>query len=109
MAIKRDYKAKPPENLTELNKDSMLAYVKSLGNKEDIKFFVELLDANRTPKTLYLETPNHSKGDEITGYNMTAIRKAFAKRYFPKLLEKKKYVKKGSFEDELEKLRKELD
>ncbi len=108
MAIKRDYKANPPKKLTELNKDSMLAYVQGLNDKEEIKFIVKLFDDNQKAKTYQFDTKTHKKGDELSGYDMPKIRKAFAKRYFPDMLKKKEYKKTDDFKSTLDKMREEI-
>ena len=110
MAKKRNYALTPPANLTELNKESMLAYVEGLGKDEDLLWFIELLDSNKEIKHFNFDTKDgkHKKGDEINGYNLTVIRKAFAKRYFPNLLENKQKKAPEPFETRLEEIRKRL-
>ena len=109
MAKKRNYALTPPANLTELNKESMLAYVEGLGNDDELIWFIELLDSNEEIKHFNFDTKDgkHKKGDEIKGYNLPKIRKAFAKRYFPRLLEKPPKPA-DSFGKRLEELRKKV-
>lgn len=111
MAMKRDYAKNPPEKLTELNKDSMLDYV--IANKEeDIAWIVDLFDNNKEKKVYNFDTNGgaHKKGEEYEGYNMKVIRKEFAERYFPKLLEDKKKKKQaGGFDKRLAELRKQIN
>ena len=110
MAKKRNYALNPPANLTELNKESMLDYVIGKNSDEELSWFINLLDSNREKKEYKFDTKNgkHKKGDELEGYNLPPIRKAFANRYFPKLLEKKEKKIPDTFEKRLEELRKKL-
>lgn len=110
MAMKRNYATNPPAKLTELNKESMLAYVAGLNSDEDLVWFIDLLDTNTVTKTLNFDTTDgkRKKGDEIKGYNLPVIRKEFAKKYFPALLEKKAKTV-SSFEKKLEELRKKVN
>lgn len=105
MAKLRNFKINPPESLTELSKDSMLAYVKELG-KDDAIWFAKLCRDNKVEKTYQFTSKNGSfkAGDKYEGYDMPVIRKAFAAKYFPQLLEKKKSKTKPSFDKELEEI-----
>lgn len=107
MAKKRNYALNPPANLTELNKESMFDYVEGLENDDELAWWVDLLDSNEEIKQFNFDTKDgkHKKGDEIKGYNLPVIRKAFAKRYFPKLLEKKAKEPNDSFKTRLQKAR----
>ena len=105
MAKKRNYKTNPPEKLTELNKDSMLDYVVSLGD-DDVALFIDLLDNNTEEKKNSLPT---IQGDTVKGYNIPVIRKEFAKRYFPQLLVKKTQKPKDSFEERVKQLRNKVN
>ena len=111
MAKKRNYALNPPASLTELNKDSMLAYVEGLGKDEELVWFIELLDNNQETKQYQFTSKSGSfkAGDTYTGYNMPVIRKEFAKRYFPNLLEKKAQKPADSFSKRLEELRKKVN
>lgn len=110
MAKKRNYKLNPPKSLTELNKESMLAYVADLGD-EDIIWFIDVLDSNKEEKQYQFTSKNGSfkKGDTYEGYNISAVRKAFAGRYFPDLLKTKATKSKDSFTKQLEELRKKVN
>lgn len=105
MAIKRDYTINPPKTLNELNKESMLAYVKQLG-KEDAVWFAHLCKDNTVEKkyTFDSKSGTFKKGDTYTGYNIPVIRKAFAKKYFPSLIAPKASKSKPSFDDEIAEL-----
>lgn len=111
MAKKRNYALTPPANLTELNKESMLDYVVGLEDEKEVAWFIELLDSNEEIKHFNFDTKDgrHKKGDEIKGYNLPKIRKAFAKRYFPALLDKKEKKPVDSFGKRLEELRKKVN
>lgn len=110
MAKKRDYKLNPPENLSQLNKESMLHYVDSLDNIKELEWFIGVLDKNREKKTYKFDTRNgaHKKGDELDGYNLPPIRRAFASRYFPDLIKEKVKAPKKTFDEQVEELRKKL-
>lgn len=110
MAKKRNYATNPPANLTELNKESMLEYVAGLDSDEDLVWFIDLLDNNTVTKTLNFDTKDgkRKKGDEVKGYDLPVIRKEFAKKYFPALLEKKAKTI-TSFDKKLEALRKKVN
>ena len=100
MAQKRDYKKNPPDKLTELNKESMLDFMTDKDASEKA-WFKKLFADNKKEKKYNFDTKTHKKGEEYNGYDMTTIRREFAKKYFPKLLEKKKSSSKPSFEDML--------
>jgi len=82
--VKVDLKVTPPTNLTSLTKDAMLDYIISYGTKEDKKWYVELCNAN------LVEKENNLTKKKSVSPNLTEIRKEFAKRFFPSLLEEKK-------------------
>ena len=111
MAKKRDYTKEPPKDLTELNKESMLLYVENLGKEEDLIWFIDLMDANAVEKEFNFDTKDgkHKKGDKLKGYDMPVVRKAFAKKYFPKLVEPKPKKPTTSFEKKLEELRQKVN
>lgn len=96
-----DLKLNPPTKKTELNKKSMLNYIKAHGTDEDKKWFINLLETNIEKKT------NNLTKEVINGYDIPAIRNEFAKRFFPDLLNKKKpnKNKKSTFEEELKELK----
>jgi len=110
MAKKRNYALNPPANLTELNKDSMLDYVIGLNDEKELAWFIDLLDNNKEMKEYKFDTKDgkHKKGDPLEGYNLPPIRKAFARRYFPSLLEKKTKKQIDNFEKRVEEIRKQL-
>lgn len=104
MAKKRNYALNAPQKLNELNKESMLAFMKDKTDAEK-EWFKKLFASNKETKTYNFDTKTHKKGDAYTGYNMTVIRREFANKYFPKLTEKKKPTsKQPSFEDALNEL-----
>lgn len=95
MAKKRDYNKVAPLNKSELNKESMLEYCRTKGDKE-LLWFVDLCKSNRKYKT------NNLTGEKIEGYDDTVIKNKFAERYFPNILDKKSKRKKAlSFTDML--------
>ncbi|MBR2507900.1 MAG: hypothetical protein IKB70_13700 [Bacilli bacterium] len=110
MALKRNYAETPPQKLTELNKESMVDYVESLGKDDELLWVIDLFDNNKETKVYNFDTNGgaHKKGEEYEGYNMKVIRQEFAKRYFPTLLEKKKKKPTASFDKRLDELRKKL-
>lgn len=110
MAKKRDYSVNPPQNLSDLNKESMLDYIENY-HPEDIDWFIELLDNNPKERVSYMNAKNGGmkKGETISGYDWAVIREAFMKRYFNDVLEAKKAKKNkkpDSFTDRINKLRK---
>lgn len=111
MAKKRDYKLNPPKTLADLNTESMLDFVEN-NYPEDLAWIVEVFDSNKETKEYKFNSKSGSfkKGDTFEGFDTPAIRKAFAKKYFPFLLEKKKATKKSAptINDRLDKIRKGL-
>lgn len=92
---KIDLKANEPKNLASLTKDAMLAYIKTCP-KEDKKWYKALCNANLVEKT-----NNLTKEKYITP-DISVVRKEFAKRFFPSLLqEKKTKTKTQSYMDEV--------
>ena len=110
MALKRDYRLNPPTKLTELNKDSMLDYVIGLADDKEAAWYIDLLDANIVKKTYNFDTNGgkHKKGEEYEGYDIHKIRREFAKRYFPDIVEKKSKKPTTTHDTKLEELRKKL-
>jgi len=95
MAKARDYSKVAPQKLSELNKESMLKFCISKG-KEDLSWFNDLCLNNRKEKI------NNITKEQINGFDDNAIRKAFAKKYFPNLVDKKKTKKTiPTFEEQL--------
>ena len=86
-----------PEFLYQLTQDFMLGYMKQDKiSKADKKWFVSLCKDNKK---------KIKRGDaEFEVLDASPVRKEFAKKYFPNLIEKKKSGKKKSFFDELEEL-----
>ena len=79
-----DLKKTPPKSIPSLTKDAMYFYIKTYGTKEDKVWYVELCNANTITKK-----NSHTKEDG-EGLDISKIRKEFAKRFFPSLLEEKK-------------------
>lgn len=83
-----DKKAMPkPTTLSKVTQEYMLQYIKSYGTDDDIKWFKDLCNNNIETKT------NNLDGKEVKGINLKTVRKEFAKRFHPELLEKKKKTK----------------
>ena len=79
-----DLKANPPKSIPNLTKDAMFHYVKNYGTKEDKVWYVNLCNANT------IEKKNNLTNEMGEGLDISKIRKEFAKRFFPNLLEEKK-------------------
>lgn len=79
-----DLKANPPKAIPNLTKDAMLHYIKNYGTKEDKVWYVNLCKSN------IIEKKNNLTNEMSEGFNISAIRKEFAKKFFPNLLEEKK-------------------
>lgn len=84
-----DLKANPPKAIPSLTKDAMLHYIKTYGTKEDKIWYVELCKANT------IEKKNNITKEMGEGLDISKIRKEFAKRFFPHLLEEKKAKSKA--------------
>ena len=98
-----DLKLNKPTKKTQLNKLSMLKFIKENGSAEDKKWFYDLMQKNKK------KVKNNLTGEVVDGYDLPAIREAFAQKFFPEISSKakreKKVVKKTlSFDDELEAL-----
>lgn len=102
MAKARDYSIIPPVKLTELNKESMLKFCKAKGS-EELKWFIALCNENRKEKT------NNLDNSKVNGFDDTVIKKEFAKKYFPDLVNKKKKKKPTTFEKMLQEAEKQLN
>ena len=90
-----DLKQTPPTAIPNLTQDAMYLYIKNYGTEEDVDWFVDLCVANKIEK-------KNNKGDAIEGLDISAIRKAFAQRFFSYLLETKKTKSKPqSFMDKV--------
>jgi oligoribonuclease (3'-5' exoribonuclease) len=79
-----DLKANPPKSIPNLTKDAMFQYVKNYGTKDDKVWYVNLCNANT------IEKKNNLTNEMGEGLDISKIRKEFAKRFFPNLLEEKK-------------------
>lgn len=98
MSRKLDLTLNQPKKKSDLTKESMLAFMKDK-SKEERKWFVDLMNANKIKK---IDRLHGNK--EIDGYDMAPIRSAFGRKYFPYLYETKEKAQKPSFEDELDDL-----
>ena len=78
-----DLKANPPKAIPNLTQDAMLYYIENYGTNEDIDWYVELCIESKTEK-------KNNKGELVEGLDISKVRKEFAKRFFPSLLEEKK-------------------
>lgn len=97
-----DLKQTPPTAIPNLTKDAMLYYIKKYGTKEDKVWYVELCKSSTNKKT------NNITKEVVEGLDISTIRKAFAKKFFPHLLEEKKAKSKTkSYMDLLEELLKD--
>ena len=85
MAKKKVDLAKKPENLTELTKDYMLAYIKANKTEENVKFFKELVEKYKGTKV-----NNLTKEESSCISDIGAFRKEFAEKFFPELTTTKK-------------------
>lgn len=100
MAKVRDLKTTPPENLTHLTKEAMLSYIIDCGTEEDKNWYVDLCEKNLVTKK------NNLTNEEITTPDVSILRKEFAKRFFPNLLEANKpKAKAKSYMDRVRELK----
>lgn len=100
MARITDLKENPPTQLPHLTKDAMLSYVKNYGTNEDIDWYIDLCEKNLITKK------NNLTNENITTPDIRVLRKEFAKRFFPNLLEEKKTTTKAqSYMDRVRALR----
>lgn len=100
MAKVKDLKLNPPTKKSDLNKDSMLKFIKENGTGEDKEWFVTLMNNNKIKKK------NNFTGEVGDGYDLPKVREEFAKRFFPEISSKAKNANKRkkentSFEDQL--------
>lgn len=113
MATIKNYELNPPKKLSDLNKDSMLEYVIAQNDDEALDWFIKLVDSNKIKKVRTMDSKNGSfkKGDVYEDVDLPPVRRAFARRYFPALVEKKNKptTKEPSFTDKLEEARKRLN
>ena len=94
-----DLKETPPKAIPSLTKDAMLYFVKKYGTKEDKIWYVNLCKSNIIKKT------NNITKEVAEGLDISKIRKAFAQKFFPHLLEEKKTkTKTKTYMDLLEEL-----
>lgn len=94
-----DLKVNPPKSIPNLTKDAMLHYIKNYGTKEDKVWYVNLCKSN------IVEKKNNLTNEMSEGFNISAIRKEFAQKFFPHLLEEKKTkTKTQSYTDMLDAL-----
>ncbi len=90
-----------PTTVNQLTKDYMLGYIKSHGNSDDKQWFKKLINENQKEKK------NNLTKEIILGLDIINIRKEFAKRFFPNLVNntnKKKKSSVASFIDEVNSL-----
>ena len=80
MAKKKPDLAKKPENLSELTKDYMLAYIKANRTEENVAFFKELVAKYKGTKQ-----NNLTKEETNCISDIGAFRKEFAEKFFPEL------------------------
>ena len=91
-----DLKETPPKSIPNLTLQAMAHYVKNYCEKEDKVWYVNLCKSNVVAKK--------SGEDQTTeGFDISKIRKEFAKKFFPELLkEKKAKTKTQSYMDLLD-------
>ena len=83
-----DLKQTPPTAIPNLTQDAMLYYIDNYGTDEDCDWYIKLCVANQIKK-------QNNKGETIEGLDISKIRKAFAQRFFPSLLQEKKTKSKS--------------
>ena len=94
-----DLKENPPTSIPNLTKYSMGYYIRDYGTKEDKAWFVNLC------KTHTKVMQNNLTKEMIETLDISFVRREFAKRFFPFLLEEKKAKSKAqSFNDFLDTL-----
>lgn len=69
-----------PRLLTDLTRDYMLGYVKSLADEKEIKWFASVCKENIKEKT------NQLNKEKVKTIDLPVVRRAFADRYFPNLI-----------------------
>lgn len=84
-----DLKETPPKAIPSLTKDAMLHYIDNYGNAEDIEWYINLCQAST------MEKKNNLTNEMVEGLDISKVRKEFAKRFFPSLLEEKKAKSKS--------------
>lgn len=94
MASKKDLSLNTPTKLSELTKVNMLDFIEKK-SQEEKKWFYELM------KSSTLKKINNLTGKEMDAYDIPKVRRAFAGKYFPALVEKKQKKDSQSFEDRL--------
>ena len=99
MANKKDLSLNPPVKLSELSKINMLDFIEKKSPEEG-KWFYNLMQDNK------IKRKNNLTGEIIDAYDIPKVRKAFAEKYFPVLVERKKKKESQSFEDRLAALNK---
>ena len=76
-----------PNSLTPITKDFMLGYIRAKATEEEKEWFKKLFNSNIVKKK------NNLTGKETDTVDIKAVRREFAKKYFPHLL---KAEKKGT-------------
>ena len=106
--------AKAPKDLTKVNpeelqlnqltKQNMLDYVKAIGTREDKDFFKALVkECYQGEEDNRLKKGNDNLPAKVKRYDMSKMRREFAKRFFPVILKPKK-VNSSSWEEDIENL-----
>lgn len=113
MSAIKNYELNPPKKLSDLNKESMLQYIIAQNDTEALSWFLDLCETHKIKKVRTMDARNGSfkKGDIYITEDIAPIRKAFARKYFPNLVEKKTKTKKTTptWEDMLEEARKKVN
>ena len=88
-----------PSKKSELTKPFMLAYLRSAkATKEDVIWYREFVNNPDNRK----ENTNHLDGSTYNDIDITKVREAFGKKFYPFLYEERKNKKKKSFEEEID-------
>lgn len=89
--VELDPKTQDPKFLYHLTQPYMMEYVKAKCNDADKEWFAKLILANK--KTV-------KRGDSsFTALDQTKVRKEFAKKFFPELLNTKKKARPSIFDE----------
>ena len=84
-----DLKQNPPTSIPSLTKDAMLHYIDNYGTEEDILWYIDLCEKNT------IEKMNNLTKEMGEGLDISKVRKEFANRFFPSLLQEKKTKSKS--------------